>query len=411
MSDSVEPVLANLGEYFPGLVPTLVADLWTLVLERAFDITVVNLEGHLFAAGSFVLRTQTAPAMTPEDSVNVWRSEVEPELAARSAAIEASMEHSAPVERLDALIRAWVDFFDVYFLNAAAPSIEQARSLAQSDTRLAARGARVRRRTELLAEIAKITRPASRYERAMENYLQEFGAYSEHPELLHLPYPREDRSLVEAELALVGGAGRGTSKASRPTTAEGALVVLLKIAEDDNYYKYEACFAASRCLRQLAETAVAAQTIPTVDDVWHLHVDALRGALSGTPQLDQRRTAARDEPRHDRQPDLDALHGVPVVAGEARGQAWRTTSAGDPPTHVVLITDGLGSVYAGALLPYAEGLVARQGSETSHCALIARELGRPVVVVGDQVDVIGDGDVVTFMGDGRLRIERSEGMR
>jgi phosphohistidine swiveling domain-containing protein len=414
-----QPGLIDLGEYFPGPVPRLVANLWTLALEQAFCIEVRNYDGHLFAAGELSLRPTMPPEIhSAESAALYWRENVEPELERQVAALRVQ-DLATPEAAARVLARRWLEFHRWYFLNPAANWVERARNMADQRPDLNGRGRRIRKRQRLLAKIAFLRSHESTGSlaaaRLFHEYLDEFGAYSAHPESLAGPYPRDEPSLVERELALVGRRPEAADydlSVFRPDSSQPDPMTgwpeLLAIAEDDNHYKYEACYAAHWSIRAIGKLLVCIDRIAVPDEVWHLSLAELAGQTydfaSPTP-AERADPGSAPRQRQSRESSF-IVCGQQVVSGVATGLAWTVSGDADPPDDdVILVTEGLGSIQAGSLLPYARGLVARHGGATSHCALIAREISRPVVVVGDGIDEMLDGDRLTLQADGIVLVE------
>ena len=410
--------LTDLGEYFPGALPRLVVGLWTLALEQAFDIKVRNYGGHLFAKGAFSLRPTMPPDLnSTQAAARYWRERVEPELDRLVVALR--VREVNPKQAARELVGSWLEFNRWYFLNPSATWVDRARDMAQQRPGLVGRGSRVRKRQRLLAEIASVRShegvQSAAAVRLFDEYLKEFGAYSVHPEMIADPYPRDKTLLVERELALVGrpsavadevrALGPRVDRFQHDAMADWA--ELLTIAEDDNHYKYEACYAAHWSIRVMGEQLVREGRLSDPGEVWLLSLDELVGRTDSpltTVELADRAPAARQR-GHGHTSSFVVL-GHQVVAGAASGVAWTVAGDADPPEgDVILLTEGLGSIQAGSLLPYARGLVARLGGPTSHCALIAREVGCPVVVVGGDIDDMRDGDRLTLHSGGVVVVE------
>ncbi|WP_059013288.1 PEP/pyruvate-binding domain-containing protein [Streptomyces specialis] len=102
-----------------------------------------------------------------------------------------------------------------------------------------------------------------------------------------------------------------------------------------------------------------------------------RAPQEGTPLPDAFRLADDGTVVARRAPGrADGRGGQGVSGGRAEGGAWDGT--GQPPRDAVLVVRNLDPALA-PLLPLLTGLIAQTGSPLSHLAVLARELGLPVV--------------------------------
>ena len=148
--------------------------------------------------------------------------------------------------------------------------------------------------------------------------------------------------------------------------------------------------AARSLARRLAESGKVAE--PGL--VQELTLDELTDAVQTDTvpdDLEQRRTAADGAPLPSRfrltasggvVPTTAARHatsGLPAAPGRVVGRARHGVAPGTPKGGIVLVTQHLHPSLA-PVLPSLDALVAETGSSLSHLAILAREIGLPVVV-------------------------------
>jgi pyruvate,water dikinase len=192
-----------------------------------------------------------------------------------------------------------------------------------------------------------------------------------------------------------------------------------------------------RLINALGQQWAAADVLECADDIYYLTIgeiwDFVEGAavtqnLRGLAALRRaeyagHKTAALpdrfetfgvpylDTPRDGRarpQASADALYGVGCCSGQVRGRArvvWAVDGVSDLQGDILVAerTDP-GWVF---LFPSASGILVERGSPLSHSAIVAREMGKPIVVnlpdltarlhTGDEVEMDGGQGVVRIL--------------
>lgn len=168
-----------------------------------------------------------------------------------------------------------------------------------------------------------------------------------------------------------------------------------------------------RAALELGQRLHARALIPHPHDVAHLHLDELHDAVLTDRMPEDARTRAR--PTTPPLPPMFRLttsgrivrhkaaspnaNGGGVGAGGGRASGRVFTGDGEPPTGAVLIVAALEPGLA-ARLNRVAAVVAETGSPLSHLAILAREMGVPVVVGAlDARERFADGDIVIVDGD------------
>jgi phosphohistidine swiveling domain-containing protein len=87
------------------------------------------------------------------------------------------------------------------------------------------------------------------------------------------------------------------------------------------------------------------------------------------------------------------------------GVAYRAGSARTSPGPAVIVTPYLQPELV-AEFPSTAGCVADVGGTLSHAAIVARELGYPVMVLPGSTETIRDGDWIAVAPDGAIQLRR-----
>jgi PEP-utilising enzyme, mobile domain len=316
-------------------------------------------------------------------------------------------------------VTAFESFVFAYFNNPTVAQVEWARSkdvdteavpLSRRRVRmtrlandLVTSGAIQRDDTEpQIATRLRETTKDSRHHEVLKAFLDEWGAWALHPEVLTAPFPRDEPALLSQAIysclqVLARHPLSEVEDRSSSITTEGEL---LEVGDLDNTAKYEYCYLLQHCIERLGRELAAEGILNATLDIWRISRQDL---LERNPD---QWTAVRSSGMENLQLQSEDSHPTPLsltfpcsrlAPGSADGRIWDGTT--DPATDepLILVTEGLSAGMEWAVI-LSSGVITANGSANDHCAIVARELAIPCVTSREAVAAAG-GFIVAHIGE------------
>lgn len=389
-------IMAGLSSYFPSWLPPLCGTLWAEQLSETLRLESVRYDDGfiLGLTGTEDDKGVTTVANSEYEAAERFYAEVLfPKWENTLARLQVGVNEFAAEDAYRDSRSAWAEFLQDYFKNPHEAVVAAARTVAPAGMSITPR---VRDRLKLFARAAQdvasaVSQGCVQSERllASPSVVEYLGLYGF--QLLE-GHDFSQPTLAEqptAFLALLTQAGRVEPP---DVVAPDVLLRVAWLAEDDNDYKQRFCAMLRQSILRLGADWAARGLLPERDAVWHLTASEIEGVQPGQELRFEHTELYRLAEGSDPVGRIGIFSAEILSPGRATGVASRDSSGVANP--ILLRTVIETTDYP--LLMRSAGAVVALGTQQSHGAIFARDIGKPLYRCPAVVQAVTEGTLLTL---------------